>query len=115
MSTQVPESGLDRRLALLRVGGDAELLKEIAVIFLDDYPKVMAEIRDAIAGRDAKQLEVSAHTLKGSAANFGAGTVVESSFRLEQMGRAGQLDQSLDALHSLEAGLAALHTELEAL
>jgi two-component system sensor histidine kinase/response regulator len=115
MSTQVPEPGLDRQLALLRVGGDAELLKEIAILFLEDCPRVLAEIRDAIASRDAKQLETSAHTLKGSASTFGAGAVVESALRLEQMGRAGQLDQSLDVLRSLEAELVALRAELEAL
>jgi HPt (histidine-containing phosphotransfer) domain-containing protein len=115
MSIQVPEPGLDRRVALLRVGGDAELLKEIAVLFLEDYPRVLAEIRAAIAGGDARQLETSAHTLKGSASNFGAGAVVESALRLEQMGRAGQMNQSPDVLRSLEAGLSALREELEAL
>jgi len=115
MNAQGPGPALDRQVALLRVGGDAELLKEIAVIFLEDYPRVLREIRGAITGNDAKQLETSAHTLKGSVANFGAAAVVASALRLEQMGRAAQLDQSSDVLHTLEAGLCTLHAELEAL
>jgi HPt (histidine-containing phosphotransfer) domain-containing protein len=115
MSTQEPEPGLDRQIALLRVDGDVELLKEIAIIFLEDYPKVLAEIRAAIADGDAKQLEASAHTLKGSVANFGAAAVVASALRLELMGRAALLERSSEVLRALEAGLCALHAELEAL
>ena len=115
MNAQVPEPALDRQLALLRVGGDAELLREIAVIFLDDYPKTLTEIRAAIAGADAKQLETAAHSLKGSVANFGARAAVESASRLEQMGRAREMQQSVDALHALERALSELHVELAAL
>ena len=69
----MPEAAFDRHVALLRVGGDEELLKEIAEIFLEDYPKVLAEIQAALACGDARRLEQSAHTLKGSAGNFGGG------------------------------------------
>ena len=115
MGTQGPEPALDRQVALLHLGGDVELLKEIAVSFLEDYPKVLAEIRDAIAKGGAKQLEAAAHTLKGSAANFGAAAVVASALELEQMGRAAQLEQSSDVLRALEVGLCALHADLDAL
>jgi len=112
---------LDRDVALLRVGGDEDLLKEIAAIFLSDYPKVLVEIQAAIANHDAKRLEASAHGLKGSVANFGAQDVVDAAFRLEQMGRAGRIDaddQRADASHELEKlsrSLSMLRVELEAL
>jgi HPt (histidine-containing phosphotransfer) domain-containing protein len=115
------ESTLDRQGALLRVGGDEELLKEIAAIFLDDYPKHVAEIRAALATNDAKRLEVSAHTLKGAVGNFGAGIVFESAARLEQMGRAGRVDADgpgSPASHEfakLEQALSLLRLELQAL
>jgi HPt (histidine-containing phosphotransfer) domain-containing protein len=115
MDGQATEPALDHQLALLRVGGDSELLREIAVIFLADYPRSLAEIRAAIAAADGKQLETSAHALKGSVANFGARAAVESASRLEQMGHAGDLRQSADALHALEQALSLLHAELEAL
>jgi len=100
---------------LSRVGGDAELLKEIAHIFLEDYPRSLNEIRTAIAAGDAKRLETWAHALKGSVANFGARTAVESASRLEQIGHARQMPPSADSLHALEQSLSALHAELEAL
>ena len=115
MNAQMPEHALDRPVALLRVGGDEELLKEIAVIFLDDYPKVLSEIRAAIANGDARQLEASAHTLKGSVANFGAAAVVASALQLEQMGRTARLEQAAASVGALEEGLCALRADLEAL
>ena len=111
----MPESMLDRELALSRVGGDEDLLKEIAAIFLEDYPNSIQEIRTAIETGDAKRLETSAHTLKGSVANFGARVAVESALRLEQMGRAQHLEESSEMLRALEQALSALRPELEAL
>ncbi|MGH9557885.1 MAG: Hpt domain-containing protein [Bryobacteraceae bacterium] len=111
----MPAGTIDREMALSRVGGDAELLKEIAQLFLDDYPHAVADLRTAAAHADAKAVERAAHSLKGSVANFGAPAAVEAAFTLEQMGRNENLEQVNQVIHTLELALAALHTELEAL
>ena len=115
MSREVPESSLDRQLALSRVGGDVELLQEIAVLFVEDCPRALAEIRDAIEREDSAKLENAAHALKGSVANFGAQNAVEAAFRLEQMGRAGQLGEAAETLRALEHALSIVCAELAAL
>jgi hypothetical protein len=38
---------LDREMALSRAGGDIGLLREIAMLFLDNHAKWVAEIREA--------------------------------------------------------------------
>lgn len=48
-------------------------------------------------------------------ANFGARDAVASALRLEQMGRARQLQGCAEELRALEEALAALRSELEAL
>src|SRR5207248_10364829 len=63
---------LDRAAILARVEGDTTLLREVTDLFLEDAPRLLAEIRDAISRKDAKALERAAHALKGSIANFGA-------------------------------------------
>ncbi len=63
---------LDESLALSRVGGDVELLKEVVELFLDDYPTTFEKIKSAVASRDATALEHHAHSLKGSVSTFGA-------------------------------------------
>jgi two-component system sensor histidine kinase/response regulator len=115
MSAQEPESALDRQLALSRVGGDIELLREIAALFNQDCTRALAEIRDAVERRDATQLENAAHAIKGSVANFGARAAVECAFRLEQMGRSGQFDEAAETMCALERALALVCADLAAL
>jgi two-component system, sensor histidine kinase and response regulator len=112
---RVLTAGIDREVALSRVGGDAELLKEIAQLFIDDYPKAMADIRHAADRGDAKALERTAHGLKGSVANFGAPAAVDAAKMLESMGRAQQLAEVRQVIRTLELALAALRPELESL
>jgi len=98
-----PEDAIDQAALLSRVNGDRELLAEMAGLFLRDCPKHMAEIRQAVARRDSKALEVAAHTLKGSVSNFAAETACTSAQRLESMGREGNLNDSESVFHFLEA------------
>ena len=115
MNEQLQEQVLDRATALSRVGGDLDLLKEIAALFLEEYPRELDDIHKALATGDAHMLERSAHGLKGSVANFGARAAVDAAFQLEQLGKAGKLDQVPPALSALERTLACLHAELSSI
>lgn len=119
-TSKEPDAGrrpalLDLEMALSRVSDDPELLREVAHLFLEDYPKALDEIRRAAESRDAQTLERSAHSLKGSVANFGAEPVVQAALRLETMGRNRSLEQAAEALAQLEAALERLRPELESL
>jgi HPt (histidine-containing phosphotransfer) domain-containing protein len=115
MSGQLQEQTFDRATALARVGGDLDLLKEIAALFLDEYPRALEAIHKGLATGDAQMIERSAHGLKGSVANFAARAVVDAAFHLEQLGRAQKLDQVPAALAVLERSLTCLHAELSSL
>ena len=106
---------LDESLALSRVGGDVELLKEVIGLFLGDYPSTLEKIKSAVAASDARALEHSAHSLKGSVSTFGAGRAFEAAFTLEKLGRAGDLRGAQEGLNELEHALEALRPELELL
>ena len=106
---------LDESLALSRVGGDVELLKEVIGLFLGDYPSTFEKIKSAVAASDARALEHSAHSLKGSVSTFGAGRAFEAAFTLEKLGRSGDLRGAQEGLHELEHALEALRPELELL
>jgi CheY-like chemotaxis protein len=94
------------------LGGDSELLREVATIFLAQAPKHMGKIRKAISDRDAKLLDRAAHALKGSAANLLAQGVVGAASRLEEIGRGGSVDGSKEALILLEEELRKLELAL---
>ena len=53
--------------------------------------------------RNATDLRLAAHTLKGSLRCFGAAPAVEQAQRLEQMGHEGDLRGAAEALRMLDA------------
>lgn len=106
---------LDESVALSRVGGDVELLREVVGLFLDDYPHSLEMIREAVARGDQSSLERHAHSLKGSVSTFGAQEAFEAAQELEKQGRTGDLASAVDGLRRLEHALIALRPELEAL
>ncbi|HEV8039105.1 MAG TPA: Hpt domain-containing protein [Bryobacteraceae bacterium] len=106
---------LDEAVALSRVGGDFELLREVVGLFLDDYPQSLEMIRKAVAAGDQNSLEQHAHSLKGSVSTFGAQEAFDAALALEKQGRTGDLTEAPEGLRRLEEALSALRPELEAL
>jgi len=106
---------LDESVALSRVGGDVDLLREIVSLFLDDYPQSLELIRQAVAQGDRAGLERHAHSLKGSVSTFGAQEVFDAAFDLEKQGRSGDLSSAAPGVARLEKALSELRPELEAL
>ena len=106
---------LDREEALARMGGDAELLRETAGIFLEEVPGLLAGIRSAIARADGQTLHRAAHTLKGSVSLFGAAAVAARALALERMGREEDFTHAAGACAALEDELARLAPALAGL
>ena len=106
---------LDKAVALDRLGGDEELLQEVAELFLEEYPPLMTQIRSAIGNGNSQELERSAHSLKGSVANFGSDVAWQAALNLEAMGRSGDLNGSQEAFQHLEKIMDAIHPQLVAL
>ncbi|MBC7818199.1 MAG: Hpt domain-containing protein, partial [Planctomycetaceae bacterium] len=108
---------IDWDLARKNTSNDIALLKELVRIFLNECSHTLSEIRHAIETSDGKLLRRSAHTLRGSAAIFGALPVVDAALRLEMMGRENKFDSAMPALELLESRstrlIAALQTKCE--
>ncbi|QEL20799.1 response regulator [Limnoglobus roseus] len=105
-------SVLDVKAALEQLSGDAELLKELAGICLGECPKLIDAIREAVVQKDGPKLRLSAHTLKGSVANFGAAEVVACAWELEQIGRDQAWAGTAAILANLDAAIGALQSAL---
>ena len=85
------------------------------MLFFEDTPKLLTEMRAAIDRGDARALERAAHTLKGSISNFGVPSAVAPALCLEQMARAGELAPALAAWEQLQLQVNQLVPALEAL
>ena len=107
--------GLDREAALQLTGDDTELLKELAALFLEEYPKLIGNLRIAVKERDPRKLDSSSHALKGAVSTFGARAAAEAALWLEAKGRAGETEGIDDGLAALERILEPLLAELAAL
>lgn len=102
----------DRQAALKRLGGDEEILKEIAALFVADSPEMLDQIRQAIETNDALRLEKAAHLMKGSVSNFGAEEVVQMTSHLEVLARKGDLARARQVYVALEKALGAVQAAL---
>jgi two-component system sensor histidine kinase/response regulator len=107
-----PEVVFDAVAALEGIGGDLDLLKEIAAIFLDECPQMVVLLSDAVDRGDAKQLKFAAHRLKGSASSFVSQAVEDAALRLERMGSAGDTTGSSEAFADLSVVLDLLRAAL---
>ena len=92
----------DKEEALDRAGGDMDILKELVEVFFEECPKLMDEIQNAMTSGDTTALRRAAHTLKGTADIFSAKCVVETSLKIETMGRDANLDGVEEAWSDLE-------------
>jgi len=80
-------AGIDCAALLELTGGCPDLLAEIAAVFLDEAPSLVAHIERALANDDAVLLRRHAHTLGGNADALDAPRVAAPARRLEAMGR----------------------------
>ena len=104
----VPEAdwALDADQILERVDGDVALLQELVTMFLEDCPRMMAEIEDAVGRADAGAVSRAAHALKGSIGNFASGGPFEAARQLEELGREGTVAGLNDAWVALRDAVA---------
>jgi PAS domain S-box-containing protein len=106
---------LDRPAIVAHFAGDEELLKDVTDLFLESYPRWLAEIRGALAAGDAGKLQAAAHTLKGAVSHFGPSAAHVAAQELEDLGRQSRLLHAAPVLARLEQALVELHSALAAI
>jgi two-component system, sensor histidine kinase and response regulator len=104
---RTPETGVigTREQLLEFVDGYEPLLDELIDLFLQDAPRVMNTIRQALTDRDANALYAAAHTLKGSAANFLGEKTTLACERMEVRAKEGDFATAAQVCTTIEAEL----------
>ena len=67
------------------VGDDRQFVRELVETYLDDTPKLIANIRSGIADGDVERTNRAAHTLKSNSASVGAMGLSAMARELETM------------------------------
>ncbi len=98
--------------ALDRLGGDMDLVSEIAQDFLDTYQEAYQAVVRAAEAKNAQELQLTAHSIKGAVRNFGAEAAQVAAYRLEIMGRLNEFEGSDAALICLQVALEDLAPEM---
>jgi signal transduction histidine kinase/DNA-binding response OmpR family regulator len=109
----ITNDAFDPEEAMMYVDGDMELFREISGMFLNDSPKYMNDIHEALEAGDAYKLNRTAHALKGAVANFSANGVYEAAFRLEKIGEDKDLMEGREAYGVLEKEMGRFRRALE--
>ncbi len=81
----------DIEKALMFVGGDESLLKELANLFLQRNMFLLRNVEKAIETKNATALHDAAHAYKGAVNHFSATAIKALAFALESKGRVGDL------------------------
>jgi signal transduction histidine kinase/CheY-like chemotaxis protein len=95
-------AAFDRAALLARLDGDETLLDGLLAVFLSDGGRALADIRAAVAGRDAATLGHAAHMLKGMLAEVGARQAASAAAQVETLGRSATFEGAAEALARLE-------------
>ncbi len=81
---------------------DIEFLELIVNEFIKGIPEKLNKIRESIKNSDNKVLTLTAHSLRGSAANIGAQNMIIKAMELEKKADVGELDETEIIVDALE-------------
>jgi CheY-like chemotaxis protein/HPt (histidine-containing phosphotransfer) domain-containing protein len=86
------------------------MLRELIELYLNTAPARLAQIEQHIG--DPTKLAFHAHALKSMSLNLGCKRIVELANRLEELGRAGTVQDALPLVRDLETAFAQTRTQL---
>jgi HPt (histidine-containing phosphotransfer) domain-containing protein len=96
---------LDLAALLDSVGGDQELLDELAGTFTAEIPGWISALRAAVSSGDSPTLFRVAHGVTGAVGYFKATGARQAAADLEAMGREGKLEKAAAAVDLLQGKL----------
>jgi HPt (histidine-containing phosphotransfer) domain-containing protein len=93
---------IDLDEALEAVDGDLDLLQDVVMLFLKEWPARVEALRNALVHQDATDVVSTAHRLKRALCNVGSIAARDLAQQLEIMGEKAKLDGAAEVLQALE-------------
>jgi len=102
---------LDSIRALQQPGGP-DLVQRVTSIYLNDSPKLVGQLAEAVGRGDVQTVRSCAHSLKSSSASVGATRLAELCREMEASGRGNQVAECEQQLPALQDEFAAVQRAL---
>jgi CheY-like chemotaxis protein/HPt (histidine-containing phosphotransfer) domain-containing protein len=97
----------------LQSPGRPNILHKVINHYIEDTPKLLASLHEALAKGDAQALQLTAHSLKSSSANVGAVQLSSLSNELETRGRENDIKDAEQLLTGIESSYVMIKERLE--
>jgi CheY-like chemotaxis protein/HPt (histidine-containing phosphotransfer) domain-containing protein len=104
----------DETVLLGLLDGDREAAAEILADFLDDAPRLIAALKQAVETGDHSNVRQQAHSLKGASASVGAQALRLLSAQLEESAAAGSLENALSLTRGIQQSFTRFAETLQA-
>lgn len=95
------------------IDNDKELFQSLLDLFSQDWPQIVANLKQASETSDSQAVEHNGHRIKGNLRNFYANDLSEVAFTIEEAGRQGRFQGLNESIDILEVGLKKLEEELK--
>lgn len=105
---------IDFEELLERAENDRELMRDLLAIFKDEFPQRLQALSHAVASRNAANVILEAHALKGMLSNLAAIEVAAAVAELEQFARNNETSKLLDSVPRFEVIAKELSRQVEA-
>jgi len=81
---------------------DRAFVEELADVFIQDVPRDLKRLTEAIAQMDGREIAALAHALKGMSKNFGLMDLGELFYECEKAGKDGDADHAVKSLETIK-------------
>lgn len=99
---------------LERTENDRELMRDLLTIFQEEFPERLQALNEAVASRNAANVALEAHALKGMLSNLAAIEAAAAVAELERLGRNKETSKLLESFSHFEAIAQELSRQVEA-
>lgn len=105
-------AAIDRTTLLSLFCDDEDILKQVIIEFVNQYPVQLQEVETAIQRRDSAALAGSAHKLRGSIGNFTQESLFEETKQIEALAQHSDFERASQVCTGLRQGLKIMEDQL---
>lgn len=112
-SDSAPAQGINFPELFARVENDRDLLRDLLLIFKEDFPRHFQALQKAVSRGDSAQVAAVSHMLKGMLSNLAATRAAACAAALENSGRTKDTSSFAKALVAFEHETLCLIPEMD--